>query len=158
MGLTAGIFYCWSVSVTIGLAPLIDKEYITAFQSLNRKIQNPLFFLCFFGSALLLPISTWLHYEQPVQLRFWLLLAASIIYLAGVIGVTIIGNVPLNQALDNFNVASANNTEIAARRLIFEAPWNRLNNTRTVACIVSLVLTILACLVKHDIRELKTAG
>jgi uncharacterized membrane protein len=55
MGLNAGIFYCWSVSVTTGLALLPDKEYITAFQALNRAILNPLFLLCFMGPVFLLP-------------------------------------------------------------------------------------------------------
>lgn len=155
MGLTAGIFYCWSVSVTRGLAPLPDREYITAFQSLNREIQNPLFFLCFFGSAVLLPVSAWQQYDPSLPPRFWLLLAASIAYILGVIVLTIAGNVPLNEALDTFNTQTATVEEISARRTTFEGPWNRLNNIRTVVCIVCLLLTILACLVKDNIREFK---
>jgi uncharacterized membrane protein len=149
IGLTAGIFYCWSVSVTKGLAPLPDKEYITVFQSLNREIQNPLFFLCFLGSAIILPVSAWMNFGQPVQLRFWLLLAASAAYIIGVIGVTF-----MNDAMDVFNVNSATAAEIAHQRITFETPWNNLNNIRTVACIISFVLTVLACFDGHDIREI----
>jgi len=147
-GLSAGIFYCWSVSVTRGLAVLPDKEYITAFQALNREIQNPLFFVCFFGPVFLLPISAWQSYEQPLPLRFWLLLSAAIIYIVGVIVVTMVGNVPMNDSLDTFNVAPVTAKEIADKRNLFEAPWNNLNNIRTFACIVSFSLTTIACMVK----------
>jgi uncharacterized membrane protein len=158
MGLTAGIFFCWSVSVTVGLAPLPDKEYITAFQSLNRQIQNPWFFLCLLGTALLLPLSAWMHYHRPAQIQCWLLLAAAVIYLVFVIGITMAANVPMNNALDVFNVHTATDAEITAKRIAFEAPWNRLNNIRTVACIVCLVLTIAACMVRRDMAEMKLAG
>lgn len=154
MGLTAGIFYCWSVSVTRGLALLPDKEYITVFQALNRAILNPLFFVCFMGIAILLPVSTWVNYQRPLPTRFWLLLAASILYLAGVIGVTIAGNVPMNNSLDIFNANTATAAEISAKRTSYEARWNFLNNIRTVSCIICLTLTVLACLATRDSREI----
>ena len=144
MGLTAGIFVCWSISVMPGLAPLPDKEFISAFQSLNREIQNPLFFSLFLGTLVLLPASAWQQYQQPAQLRFWLLLAAAIVYAAGVFGLTIFGNVPLNEALDKFNLITASPVEIAERRISFEGPWNTMNNIRSLSCIVSFALTVVA--------------
>jgi len=154
MGLTAGIFYCWSVAITQGLALLPDKEYITAFQGLNRAILNPLFFICFMGLVVLLPASTWVHYRHPLPVRFWLLLAASVLYITGVIGVTMAGNVPMNDAMDVFDANAASAAEISAKRLAFEGRWNLLNNIRTVACVVCLALTVLACMVPKDSREL----
>ena len=50
-GLIAGLFYCWSISVTKGLALLPDREYLLAFQQLNRAILNPLFLTAFMGLA-----------------------------------------------------------------------------------------------------------
>ena len=155
MGLTAGIFYCWSVSVTRGLALLPDKEYITAFQSLNRAILNPLFFACFFGTVILLPVSTWVSYAKPLPVRFWLLFAASLLYLIGVIGVTMGGNVPMNEALDKFNPAIVTDAEITAKRIAYEARWNMLNNIRTVTCVICLVLTLLACMVTPGARVIE---
>lgn len=144
IGLTAGIFYCWSVSVTKGLALLPDKEYITAFQALNRAILNPLFFFCFFGSIILLPVSTWQAWQSQVPARFWLLLSASVVYIVGVMGVTMAGNVPLNESLDVFDITKATIAEIAQKRLGFEGPWNNLNTIRTITSIVSFVLTVAA--------------
>jgi uncharacterized membrane protein len=150
MGLTAGIFYCWSVSVTPGLALLSDKEYIDAFQQLNRAILNPLFLLCFMGTLFLLPISTWVYYQKPLPLRFWLLLAASILYLVGVMGVTMMANVPMNEALDTFNTNTATIAEISAKRQGHEGQWNFLNNIRTICCIICLTLTVIACMTASD--------
>ena len=138
-GLIAGLFYCWSVSVTRGLALLPDREYLLVFQQLNRAIQNPLFLIAFMGLVFLLPIVTWMHYQRPLPRTFWLLLCATLLYLVGVIGVTMLGNVPMNDALDVFDIDAASPAGIAAKRLAFEARWNSLNNIRTVSCIASFL-------------------
>lgn len=144
MGLTAGIFYCWSISVTSGLALLSDKEYITAFQSLNRAILNPLFLLCFMGPVFLLPLSAFVSYCKPLPVAFWLLCVAFLVYIVGVMGVTMAGNVPMNDTLDKFNASSASAAGLAATRTAFEAKWNFLNNIRTVSCVISFGLTVAA--------------
>jgi uncharacterized membrane protein len=148
-GLMAGLFFAWSFSVTPGIAFLPDREYLAAMQMMNRAILNPVFLSCFMGAAILLPLSTWLEYERPLPVAFWCLLAASAVYLIGVLGLTSGGNVPMNNALDVFNLSTASVEEIAARRASFEIPWNRLNNIRTFAAIVSFALSVLACLYKR---------
>jgi len=144
--LMAGLFYAWSCSVTVGLADLPDKEYISAMQSMNRAIQNPAFFICFFGAAILLPLSAYLQFRINLSARFWFLLAATICYLVGVMGVTIAGNVPMNEALDALQLHSASIREIAAHRARFEGPWNSLNMVRTISSIFSIACFLIACL------------
>lgn len=144
--LISGLFYAWSCSVVPGLARVSDSTYLEAMQQINRAILNPVFFLSFIGTALLLPLSTWLHYGPELNARFWLLLLASVVYLAGTFGVTMFGNVPLNDALDAFNLSSASVQELAAQRARFEGPWNNLNIIRTIAGAGALILIILACL------------
>jgi uncharacterized membrane protein len=144
--LIAGLLYAYSCSINIGLGRLSDSEYISAMQSINKAIQNPLFFISFIGTLLLLPMSTYLHFTQPITMRFWLLLSASIVYIVGVIGVTFFGNIPLNNALNLFDIKSANLAEINKQRLDFEGAWNNFHTIRTCASVVALVLTILACL------------
>ena len=144
--LISGLFYAWSCSVVPGLARVSDSTYLEAMQQINRAILNPVFFLSFIGTALLLPLSTWLYYGNGPNARFWLLLLASVVYLAGTFGVTMFGNVPLNDALDAFNLSSASAQELAAQRARFEGPWNNLNIIRTIAGVAALVLIILACL------------
>lgn len=146
--LIAGLFYAWSYSVTPGLAQVDDATYVASFQAMNRAIQNPVFFASFMGTAFLLPVSTYLQYKHGTQAQFWLLLGATVLYLGGVMGVTMAGNVPMNNALDAFNLKTATAQEIAAQRAKFEAPWNRLNSIRTVSSILTIVLVIIAC-VRH---------
>ena len=83
-------------------------------------------------------------------MRFWLLLSATIVYIVGVMGVTFLGNIPLNNTLDLFNLKSASLVEIYKQRLDFEGAWNRFHTIRMCASILSLILTILACL-KEDL-------
>lgn len=147
-GLMAGLFYAFSFSVVLGLGKLPDADYIRAFQSINREIQNPIFLSCFMGIVLLLPLSTYMHYSKPATPQFWLLLAATLIYVIGVFGVTVAGNIPLNNAIDTFKLDSASADAITAQRTAFESKWNNLNMARTVASTLTLLLSVLACLRK----------
>ncbi len=144
VGLSAGVFFDWCCSIMPGLGKLPDDQFILTFQSLNRAIQNPVFFLVFIGSAVLLPVSVWMHRGQGVV--FWLLLAATVVYILGVIGITGVGNVPLNDALDKVPVRQMTAEQWAQQRRLFEQPWNLLNYWRTAAAVVSFVLTLLACI------------
>lgn len=144
--LIAGLFYAYSCSVNPGLGQLSDAHYILAMQSINRAIQNPFFLISFIGTVFLLPISTYLHYNQGDLNRFYLLLSATIIYLIGVIAITFLGNIPLNNELDKFNLQIADNELVTKARLSFESAWNSFHLIRTVASIIALILVILACL------------
>lgn len=144
--LIAGLFYAWTCSVIPGLARLSNFEYIRAMQSFNAAIQNPLFFLSFMGTAFLLPVCTYANFSASASHRFWFLLAATIIYLTGVMGVTMFGNVPLNESLAAFSLASSTPEELSSQRSSFEGAWNSLNTIRTVASVTSVVLVILACI------------
>jgi uncharacterized membrane protein len=143
--LIAGLMYAYTCSVNIGLGKLPDEGYIAAMQSINREIQNPVFFISFMGTLVLLPLSAWLEYKAGVSAGFYLLLAAAILYAIGTFGVTLFGNVPLNEALDKFNLQQASDKEITNQRAIFETAWNRLHLIRTIASFLSLVLVAIAC-------------
>ena len=148
-GLIAGLFYSYACSVNLGLGKLADKEYLTAMQSINREILNPVFFISFMGTLIALPASTGVIYaKEGINLTFWLMLAAALLYAAGTFGVTIFGNVPLNEALAIFNIEGATASELAAQRSRFEVPWNRLNTVRTIASIGSFVLYLTALIVR----------
>lgn len=144
--LMAGLLFSYSCSVVLGLKTLPDQEYIMAMQAINRAIQNPVFFIVFMGCLVLLPLSSYLNYSIPPTKQFWLLLAATIVYVAGVFGTTAIGNIPLNNALDKFNLLNASKEAISSQRAMFETRWNNLNLLRTIASIGSLVLLIIACI------------
>ncbi|MCS3799435.1 DUF1772 domain-containing protein [Niastella sp. OAS944] len=148
--LIAGLFYSYSCSVNPGLGKLPDAGYLAAMQSINREILNPLFFMSFIGTLILLPVSAWVQYSNPAHTRFYLLLAATVIYALGTFGVTIMGNVPLNNALDGFQLQSASPETLQQYRQSFEKPWNRLHSIRTMANAITLILVLLACIAKTD--------
>ena len=65
--LIAGLLYAYSCSVIPGLKSLPDAEYIVTMQSINKAIQNPVFFISFMGTLVLLPITTYMNYSQPCR-------------------------------------------------------------------------------------------
>lgn len=146
--LAAGLFYSYSCSVNPGLSRLTDTEYLRAMQSINRAILNPVFFLTFMGTLVLLPLSAWFSYREGLTAVCWYFLAAAVIYLLAVFGVTLAGNVPLNEALDKFDIARASQQQIAEQRAAFEKRWNGYHAVRTIAIILSAGLAILGCLKK----------
>lgn len=147
--LMAGLFYTWSCSVNLGLAKLSDEGYLTAMQEINRAILNPVFFAGFLGALILLPLSAYLHYGH---VKFWLLVAAALCYIVGTFGVTIFGNVPLNNALDGFDLKSATAEAMRAHRVGFEATWNSLNTIRAVTATMAIILVIIACLYPDGVQ------
>lgn len=142
--LIAGLFYAWSCSVMLGFARLKDREFVSVMQKTNRAILNPVFFVSFLGAPVLLPISAYLSYGNAP--RFALLSAATVIFLTGTFGVTMFGNVPLNNALDRFELEWATDEEITRQRANFERRWNNLNTIRTVTSTIAVILTITACM------------
>jgi uncharacterized membrane protein len=142
--LVTGLYFGYSVSVNGGLHRLNNSEYVKAMQSINVAIQNPIFFVSFIGPLLLLPLATFLQ-GHTNSMQFALLLASSVLYIAGSFGVTTIGNVPLNQRLAKFDVTNAAGNEIAQARSAFEKSWNRLHTIRTLSSIAATVLIFVAC-------------
>lgn len=142
--LMAGLFYAWSCSVMPGFARLEDREFVSVMQKTNRAILNPVFFVSFLGAPVLLPLSTFLSYGNSP--RFMLLLAATAVYLTGTFGVTVFGNVPMNNALDRFEPETATEEEISKQRANFERRWNNLNTIRTILSTLAVILLVIACL------------
>lgn len=151
-GLMAGLFYAWSCAINLGLGQLNDEAYLRAMQHTNRAIQNPVFFIAFFGILILLPLSAWQQYGLS-SARFLILLAATVVYFAGGLGVTVFGNIPLNEALDAFDLQSATKEAMAAQRAAFEGPWNTWNTIRTLASVLTLMLTAIACLYPQGVAD-----
>ncbi|SEK18465.1 anthrone oxygenase family protein [Parapedobacter koreensis] len=132
-GLISGFFYAYSCSVNTGLGRLNDAVYLKAMQSINRAVLNPLFFLTFFGTLVLLPVVTWLEFRLVGTTNtFYGLLVSSLLYFFGVFLVTAMGNVPLNDALAQFDIEAATEADIRQQRLAFEGPWNRFHLIRSV--------------------------
>src|SRR5690349_20036076 len=123
-GLSAGVFYTWSVSVIPGLKAVPDKTYLETMQAINRAIMNPWFFVVFIGAIPLILSSTYIQFREAINVSFWLLLVASISYLVGTFGVTAFGNVPMNEALNVVRLEYLSVEELKLTRASYEGQWN----------------------------------
>lgn len=140
-GLMAGLFFAFSVCVMKALGQLPPAQGIRAMQTINRVILNPVFLVVFMGTtvicAILLVVAL-VGWHAP---RAGFLLAGALLYLAGVLVVTMAANVPMNEALDRVDPASVDGARLWAEYL---ARWTAWNHVRTVGALASLASFVLA--------------
>ena len=145
-GLMAGIFFTWSNAVKPGIGKLSDLEYLRSFQSMNRVILNNTFKIIFSGAIIttaLLPIFSFNLYPNNI---FWVFISTFIIYWVGTFGVTIFGNIPLNELLDKTSLANVSLEELKTLRTSIELKWNNFNLIRSISSAVSFTLLIISVL------------
>lgn len=147
IGGTAGLCFTWGNAVTPGIGQLDNLGYLQAFQKMNRSIENPLFFSVFFG-AFLVGIAAIFANKGVSPEHFKLITIAVVIYFLGVVLVTILGNVPLNQILDKTDLANSSVEQLQALRDRFERPWNRFHLIRIIAATISFALLVIAAINK----------
>ena len=141
-GLSAGLCFTWSNSITPGIGKLNDFGFLMSFQQMNRVILNPTFYIVFIGPFFLGIINLFILKNISSGL-WWLLIVSVLIYFLGVILVTVFGNVPLNEILDKNNLKTLNKIELRQLRDAFENKWNRLHLIRTVTSLVSFITLII---------------
>ena len=148
--LVAGFLFAFAIVVMPGIKNLGDREFIRAFQVMDRIIQNnqPIFLLVWVGSALAIIAALVLGFARLDGSDLLLLIGATLLYIFGVQVPTVIVNVPLNNKLQTMDVDNTDEAGLRSAREEFESRWNRWNLMRTViASLVSLVLITLLILV-----------
>src|SRR5688572_1935412 len=94
-GLMAGLFFVFSAFMMTALSKLGASQGIAAMQSVNVTILNPLFLIVFMGTAVLsLVTAVAAIWNWSADGSGWLL-AGSLLYLVGILAVTMLFNVPL---------------------------------------------------------------
>lgn len=149
-GLMSGLLYGWSVSVIPGTRRISAGNYVDTMQHINRAIINPAFVIPFMGIPLVLGGAAVMQFRAGDHRRGWLLAGATATYVVGVLGVTIGRNVPLNDALDAFDLRGSTTDAIDRRRASYETPWNRWHHLRTAGSVASFALAAAAALVAAD--------
>ncbi len=139
-GLAAGVFFAFSTFVMPALKRVTPSGGVEAMQSINRVALTPPFMIALFGTALaalgLIVWSVVSSADRPTAL----IVAGSGLYLVGTIGVTIAGNVPLNDRLeraDSSQATSGSWHEWVGR-------WNAWNHVRTAAALAAAALLTVA--------------
>ncbi len=140
-GLVAGIFFAFSTFVMKALARLSSGEGIAAMQSINVAVLNPWFMGAFFGTAaacVLALVSSLIRWHEPGAVY---LFVGSVCYLVGTILVTVVFNVPRNDALAKVQGDSAEGADLWSRYVV---EWTRWNNVRTFASFVAATMLTIA--------------
>ncbi len=140
-GLSAGLCFIWSNTITPGIGRLDDLGFLQAFQAMNRSILNPSFLIVFLGPALLLFLNTIL-YRNANPTTFKSFLIAAILYFIGIVIITVFKNVPLNEMLDKTVLENLSALELKELRTKFEQPWNRWHIQRTIASFTAFVFLL----------------
>ncbi|HEX8236549.1 MAG TPA: anthrone oxygenase family protein [Abditibacteriaceae bacterium] len=139
-GLMGGLFFAFSVCVMKALGQLSPDKGIASMQSINVAILNPLFFAVFFGTAAACAyalLASLLQWNAPGA-RY--LLAGSVLYLVGVLLVTVVFNVPMNQALEAANPAKHDGARLWASYLTTWTAWNHVRTVSASAATASFAL------------------
>ena len=139
----AGIFFTWTNAVKPGIGTLDDMTYMKAFQAMNRLILNPLFYIVFILPVLTISISTYMSFGSTKLYVFELFLLSTLLYVLGVFLITILGNIPLNELLENTDLEKISLTEISDLRGKIENKWNNFNLIRTVSSFISFLLLVI---------------
>lgn len=139
-GLMAGLFFAFSVAVMRGLTRIPAAQGMAAMQSINVVILNPIFFTAFFGTAALclaVLISSWPRWGEAGA---GVSAAGAALYLVGNILITVVFNVPMNDALAS---TASDHPEAAATWAVYLTRWTAWNHVRTVTALAAAILLTL---------------
>jgi len=140
-GLIAGAFFAFSTFVMKALGNLPPPQGIAAMQSINVVVINPWFMSAFLGTGLMCVIvfiASLLRWQNSVTPY---LLAGSVLYLVGTVLVTMVFNVPRNDALAAVAPATP---EAATLWVSYLSTWTAWNHLRTIAALTASALFIIA--------------
>jgi uncharacterized membrane protein len=132
----AGAFAVFSLMVMPALAALSDSGGIAAMQSVNRTAVRPVFMTLLFGTALLCLVAG--GWELAGGRRPAVLIGVGL-YLVGVIGVTVLANVPLNDALARVDGTAVTQWTDYVRQW---TAWNTVRALASLACGALLVVVL----------------
>ena len=131
-GLMAGFFFAFSICVMKALGAIPPAHGISAMQSINVAVINPWFLTPYFGMAVLsvlLSIAAILRWHEPGAAY---VVAGGVFYFLGTFLVTMLFNVPRNNALA---AVAATSTEGAALWADYLIAWTKWNHIRTIAAL-----------------------
>lgn len=138
-GAIFGFFYAWLCSAMWGLDEIDPRMAITAMQAINARVQNVVFFPAFFLTPAALAVAAiFLAMQGFRQVALWFV-AATIVYIVLGMGVTLFGNVPMNEKL----AATPVPDDLEQARAIWQdysRKWQQWNLIRTIGSGLSLAL------------------
>jgi len=132
-----GVFFAFSSFVMRALTRIPLEQGIAAMQSINIVVINPVFMTALFGTGVAcaaVAVYAVMGWHGPGSA--WLI-AGSLSYLLGTIVVTVVGNVPLNDAL---GAISPDSGHAATYWVHYARQWTAWNHVRTISSILAAAL------------------
>jgi uncharacterized membrane protein len=140
-GIVAGVFFAFSTFVMDGLAELPGDQGIAAMQAINRAAVTPLFMIALFGTGLACAgLTVWAAISWWRPGAAWVVAAGSL-YGLGVVVVTIVANVPRNDALAAVDPARADSARLWTT---YVSDWTTWNHVRCAAALAAAALLTIA--------------
>jgi uncharacterized membrane protein len=136
-----GAFLAFSTFIMNALSRLPPAQGIAAMQSINITVINPLFMTALFGTAVACVLLAIAAVPKLPQVNAVYLVVGCLLYLIGAIGVTIAGNIPLNDALAKVDPDSIAGSNLWTRYL---SEWTWWNHLRTLAALLASLSLLLA--------------
>jgi uncharacterized membrane protein len=140
-GLVAGFFFAFSTCVMKALARRPAAEGLAAMQSINVVVINPLCMGAIFGTGVACIVLVVMSIVDWGESYAVYLLVGSLIYIAGVILLTIGYHVPRNDALAALD---PNDPGAASHWNRYVKSWTAANHVRTVAPLAAATLLTIA--------------
>lgn len=140
-GLIAGVFFAFSSFVMRALSRLESPQGLRAMQSINVAVLNPVFLGTFVGTAALSAAVAAVAFTRLAEPESRWSVAGALAYLLGAFAVTMVFNVPLNNALERASADDPSATEMWQR---YAVVWTRWNHVRTVAAAAAMLAFIFA--------------
>lgn len=139
LGIMAGFF--WTYTFNINLAMLqVSGEYYATIQSLfNVNVRHAMFFSFFFGGGALGALAILLNLQHRRHISFWLIVAATLTYVLGIILFTKLVNLPLNYYTESWDPKN-----LPADWQSVRSQWNQANALRVGTSFVAFLLAVLA--------------
>lgn len=138
-GAIFGFFYAWVCSTMWGLDAADPATAIGAMKAMNASVRNAVFAPAFFGTPFALLLTGFLAWRSGARRATLPFVLAGLIYLTGGLVLTMVVNVPMNEALALVDVPE-DPTMAEAVWSDYSGPWQLWNQIRTVASGAALLL------------------
>ena len=135
-----GVFLAFSDFLMRALRETPGAGGAEAMQAINREVFRWVFMTLFLGMvpvSVALGIGGWMAADAPGPF-----VAAAVIYVAGVFGVTASRNVPMNTALDALEAGSSEGQAYWTQTYL--PRWTFWNSVRTGACLLAALVLLVA--------------
>lgn len=141
-GVMSGVFFAFSAFVMKALGRLPAERGVSAMQAINVAAVGPAFMAALFGTAAACAVlAVWAIVAWDGHVAPYLIIGG-ILYLVGVILLTIAYHVPLNDALANVDPRDAGS--LWSRYLSNWTAWNHVRAASSVAAAISFILALRA--------------